>query len=143
MNDQQRERSDEVDRLNLFLEGILGNLGVGVVVLDQEQAVQVWNSAATDLWGLRPDEVVGRRLQSLDIGLPVEQVRDAVEDVLTRDGGGPRSLTLPALTRRGKQFDCVVRVLPLLDRTSAPYGALVLMSSPAGSAVSVAAGDEH
>jgi two-component system CheB/CheR fusion protein len=137
MNDQQRERSDEVDRLNLFLEGILGNLGVGVVVLDQEQAVQVWNGAATDLWGLRPDEVVGKHFLSLDIGLPVDRLRDVVGDVLAGGDGGAQSVAVPAVTRRGKEFECVVRVLPLQDRSGAPYGALVLTSGPDGGAVSV------
>src|SRR5205085_4030012 len=72
MNEEQRERSNEMDRLNLFLEGILGVLGVGVVVLDREQRVQLWNDAATELWGLRGDEVDGKTFLTLDIGLPVQ-----------------------------------------------------------------------
>jgi two-component system CheB/CheR fusion protein len=129
MNEQQRERADEVDRLNLFLEGILGNLGVGVVVLDTEQLVQVWNTSATELWGLRGDEVVGKHFMTLDIGLPVERIRDAVRAALGGDESA-HSLTLQAVNRRGRRFDCNVRVLPLLDRSSSAYGAILLMSGP-------------
>ncbi|MGN6372345.1 MAG: CheR family methyltransferase [Solirubrobacteraceae bacterium] len=131
MNEQQRERADEVDRLNMFLEGILGNLGVGVVVLDREQLVQVWNSSATDLWGLRGDEVVGKHFLTLDIGLPVEHFRGAIRSALARDGGA-QSVNVEAVNRRGKQFDCQVRVLPLLDRSDAAYGVIMLMSGPDG-----------
>jgi two-component system CheB/CheR fusion protein len=131
MNEQQRERADEVDRLNMFLEGILGNLGVGVVVLDKDQLVQVWNSSATDLWGLRGDEVLGKHFLTLDIGLPVEQLRSAIRSALARDGDA-RSLTVAAVSRRGKRFDCAVRVLPLLDRASTAYGVIMLMSGPDG-----------
>jgi two-component system, chemotaxis family, CheB/CheR fusion protein len=133
MNDQQRERSDEVDRLNLFLEGILGNLGLGVVVLDQEQAVQVWNSSAADLWGLRAEEVVGRHFLTLDIGLPVERLGGAIRDAL-REDGQPSRMTIEAVNRRGKHFDCTVRALPLLDRSERAYGVILLTSSPDGRA---------
>jgi two-component system CheB/CheR fusion protein len=131
MNEQQRERADEVDRLNLFLEGILGNLGVGVVVLDQDQLVQVWNTSAADLWGLRGDEVVGKHFMTLDIGLPVERVRGAVRSVLRRDEG-PQSVSIQAVNRRGKQFQCKVQVLPLLDRSEEAYGVILLMAGPGG-----------
>jgi two-component system CheB/CheR fusion protein len=131
MNEQQRERADEVDRLNLFLEGILGNLGVGVVVLDSEQVVQVWNSSSADLWGLRGDEVVGKHFMTLDIGLPVERIKSTIRSVLRQDGDA-QGVTVEAVNRRGKQFDCTVRILPLLDRTKAAYGAILLMSGPDG-----------
>jgi two-component system CheB/CheR fusion protein len=127
MNEQQRERSDEVDRLNLFLEGILGSLGVGVIVLDSDQLVQVWNASATELWGLRPDEVVGKHFLSLDIGLPVEKVRAAIRSALGGSGDAT-TLTIDSVNRRGRSFTCTVRVLPLLDRAETPYGAILLMS---------------
>jgi two-component system, chemotaxis family, CheB/CheR fusion protein len=57
MNDEQAVRSAELDRVNMFLEGIVGNLGVGVVVLDEEGRVQVWNANSSELWGMRADEV--------------------------------------------------------------------------------------
>jgi two-component system, chemotaxis family, CheB/CheR fusion protein len=139
MNDQQRERADEEDRLNLFLEGILSNLGVGVVVLDAEQLVQVWNSSAGELWGLRADEVVGKHFLGLDIGLPVERVRGEIRSTL-EDGSSGSSVTVPAVNRRGKQFECQVRILPLHDRAHATYGVILLMAGRDGS---VSAGAPH
>jgi two-component system CheB/CheR fusion protein len=131
MNEQQTERSDEVDRLNVFLEGILGNLGVGVVVLDEDQTVQVWNTSATELWGMRGDEVVGKHFLGLDIGLPVERVRDAIRAALGVDGSAA-TVMVDAVNRRGRTFQCTVRALPLLDRSARSYGVIVLMSGPDG-----------
>ena len=37
-------------------------------------------------------------------------------------------LTIDAVNRRGKAFECLVRVLPLLGEREAPYGAILLMS---------------
>ena len=62
MNDEQAERTIELDKANLFLEGILSSLGVGVVVLDRDQRVQVWNGNAAELWGLRRRRGRGRAL---------------------------------------------------------------------------------
>src|SRR5204863_10052957 len=102
MNEEQQERSNELDRLNLFLEGILGNLGVGVVVLDNEQRVQLWNGTATELWGLRGDEVDGRSFLTLDIGLPFRQVSDAIRTALS-DGGMQSQVTVEAINRKGRR----------------------------------------
>jgi two-component system, chemotaxis family, CheB/CheR fusion protein len=129
MNDEQRSRADEVDRLNMFLEGILGNLGVGVVVLDADHRVQLWNGSSADLWGLRGEEVDGRDFFSLDIGLPVGQARDAVRAAVG-DGGTESTVTIPAVDRRGKAFECTVRALPLRTREGNSFGAILLMSGP-------------
>lgn len=130
MNETHREHSRELDRLNLFLEGILGNLGLGVVVVDQHLRVQLWNESATDLWGLRAGEVDGQDLLALDIGLPVAELREPLARAL---GATPRTsdLRLEAINRRGRSFECEVRVLPLVTAASELYGAVVLLRDAA------------
>ncbi|HEY1358596.1 MAG TPA: CheR family methyltransferase [Thermoleophilaceae bacterium] len=127
VNTETQARSIELDRVNMFLEGILGSLGVGVVVIDREQTVQVWNASSMDLWGLRPDEVEGKPLLSLDINLPLGELREPISTAL---GGTaePLELTLDAVNRRGRGFRCWVRVLPLRDSGDEPYGAILLMA---------------
>lgn len=126
MNDEQREHGEEVDRLNLFLEGILGNLRVGVAVVDRENRVQLWNEGSRELWGLRADEAEGEDLLSLDIGLPVEQLRKPLDAAIS-DGHQNTDLTLAALNRRGQKFNCEVRVMPLFSATHGLFGGIVLM----------------
>ena len=129
MNEEQRERSGDLDRLNLFLESILGQLRLAVVVVDNDQRIQLWNSSATELWGLRAAEVIGEHLLTLDIGLPLEELKPMVRETISGDGDGAvRQVVLDAVNRRGRKFECLVRALPLSDPAGTRYGAVLLMS---------------
>jgi two-component system, chemotaxis family, CheB/CheR fusion protein len=126
MNEEQREHGEELDRLNLFLEGILGNLRVGVVVVDREFKLQLWNASSEDLWGLRPDEVEGEDFFSLDIGLPVDELRGPLEAAVSSSTESS-DMTLEAVNRRGRTFDCEIRVMPLFSANQGLFGGIVLM----------------
>src|SRR5437764_5252706 len=133
MNEIPGERAGELDRLNLFLETILGSLGVAVVVLDGEQRVQLWNDSAFDLWGLRADEVENQNFLSLDMGLPVEPLRDAVSAALA-DPPKASDVVVDAVTRRGRRVACSVRALPLSAADGGLYGVILLMTDAGGPA---------
>jgi two-component system CheB/CheR fusion protein len=127
MADVQSERTTELDRLNMFLEGILGNLGLGVVVLDEDQRVQLWNPSAAEFWGLRDHEVLGRHFLSLDIGFPVERLRTMIRNALS-DNGQEDKMTVDAVNRRGRSFTCQVRTLPLRADAGKPHGVILMMA---------------
>ena len=127
MNDEQLERSTELDRVNMFLEGILTSLGVGVAVLDSSRRVQVWNGESIELWGLRAEEVEGRRLEDLDIGLPVPKVLKLLDIAMGSDHE-PASDEVEAVNRRGRSFRCAVRALPLITPSNGVSGALLLFA---------------
>src|SRR5262249_42643993 len=74
VNQELRERTDETVRTNSFLTSILGSLRAGVVVIDRNLKVAIWNRRSEDLWGLRSDEAVGQPFLGLDIGLPTENL---------------------------------------------------------------------
>ncbi|MCW2967324.1 MAG: methyltransferase, CheR-type with sensor [Solirubrobacteraceae bacterium] len=126
MNEELRQRTVELDEVNAFLETILTAMGMAIAVLDRKGVVQVWNSHATDLWGLRADEAVGQHFLVLDIGLPVEDLKGALKIALS--GKEPRvERTLSAANRRGRAIECAVTLLPLSDGKE-PNGAIVLMA---------------
>jgi two-component system CheB/CheR fusion protein len=127
MNDEQRERAAELDRVNLFLEGILGNFGVGVVVVDHEHRVQIWNASSTELWGLRPDEVEGQALHKLDLGLPVKELQDPIRGALSPQAETSER-TLDAINRRGRPIRLHVKVMPLMASADQSFGALIMMT---------------
>src|SRR5205085_5492797 len=77
-NNELRQRSLDLDEINIYLEAILGSLGSGVIVMNRQLAVRVWNRVSEDLWGLRSDEVEGQLFLNLDIGLPVNQLSESV-----------------------------------------------------------------
>jgi two-component system, chemotaxis family, CheB/CheR fusion protein len=128
MNTEVTTRATELDRLNLFFEGILGALRVGVVVIDRDHKVQIWNAMSNDLWGLRADEVEDTDFMSLDIGLPVKQLEDAIARAF---GGSSNAIEerVEAVNRRGKRFECVVRVIPLRTHSGDIYASMILTAS--------------
>jgi len=106
-NQQLRHSGDELNRANAFLENVLSNFHEGVVVVDGDLRVQAWNNRAEDLWGLRQTEVVGKHLMNLDLGLPVEHLRQPLRRCLTGESPFER-LTLQATNRRGRAIELAV-----------------------------------
>lgn len=66
INDTLRERSIELDDARNFLDSLVNSVHLGMVVVDREMRVVVWNRGCEELWGLRSDETVGAALTSLD-----------------------------------------------------------------------------
>lgn len=101
VNQQLRQRGVDLARNNVFLGGILRHVPLAVVVLNGELHVEVWNETATELWGLRQNEVVGKHFFALDIGLPMEQLRQPLQ-ALSREPDTPLELVVDATNRRGR-----------------------------------------
>src|SRR4051794_20920477 len=92
INEELRERSEELDTINEFMQAVLTSLHSGVIVLDRDLRVTVWNSPAEDMWGIRQNEAIDQHLLALDIGLPVDELRPALRNVL--NGGNDETLVL-------------------------------------------------
>ncbi len=143
INDELRERTAELDNANTFLEAILTSLRAGVAVVNRDMQVRVWSRRAEDLWGLRPDEVVGQHFLNLDIGLPTDQLRPLIRRVLAGDPD-IQEIRLGAVNRRGRSVEVRVVGTPLSRHGDETTGAILVMdvinSGPDGAA-SVPAGD--
>jgi two-component system, chemotaxis family, CheB/CheR fusion protein len=126
VNDELRQRTEEMNQLNLFLQSVLGSLRSGAVVVNQNLDVLVWNQRAEDLWGLRADEVKGKSLLNLDIGLPVRELRDVIRPPLQGDTDFAE-VTLDATNRRGKRIKCRVTCTPLMPVQGRRDGVILLM----------------
>ena len=125
MNDELRNRSTELNSTNSFLEAVFASLKHAVVVIDRDMRVQVWNPEASNLWGLRADEVQDTYFFGLDIGLPVTELHQPAIDVL--GGSAPRrEVTLSATNRKGRPLTCRVSVSPLRSSDTIT-GAILLM----------------
>jgi two-component system, chemotaxis family, CheB/CheR fusion protein len=129
MNDELRQRTFELNDVNAFLETILTTIGLSVVVLDRQLHVQLWNGQSRELWGLGSEDVEGRHLLGLDIGLPVEQLRPMLLACLKGDNGG-QQMTLDAVNRRGKSIRCKVSCTTLSPLGDGVVTGLILMMEP-------------
>jgi two-component system, chemotaxis family, CheB/CheR fusion protein len=130
-NEELRNRSSELNAVNGFLEAVFSSLRSAVVVVDPEFQVLVWNDRATELWGVRQAEAQQKHLMSLDIGLPLGDLRQPIRDVASGNTTGAETV-LSAVNRRGKRFECRVAVTPLRQSDGQPSGAIILMDEVAG-----------
>jgi len=103
VNDEMRQRGTDLSRSNVFLGGILRSVPLAVIVLNEQLQVELWNDVAADLWGLRADEVSGKHLFGLDIGLPVEQLKQPIAGLM-RAGDRRFEAEIDAMNRRGRQI---------------------------------------
>ncbi|HLJ07676.1 MAG TPA: PAS domain-containing protein, partial [Acidimicrobiia bacterium] len=126
INDELRMRTGELDEVNDFLESMLVSQRGGLVIVDQDLRISVWNDASAELWGLRRDETPGQHFLNLDIGLPVEELRQPIRAVLTGESPGD-TVVLDATNRRGREFRCRVSIAPLLDRERQIRGVMLSM----------------
>jgi two-component system CheB/CheR fusion protein len=125
MNEELRQSSDELNQVNAFLESILVSFGGGVIVLDRDLVVLMWNNKAEDLWGLRADEVRGRHFLNLDIGLPTDGLRQPIRACLA--GEARPEVVADAVNRRGKSIRCSVNCTPLIDHGKDIRGVILFM----------------
>jgi two-component system CheB/CheR fusion protein len=125
VNEMLNARGVELDQANAHLQSVLTGIDCGVIVVDEELVVRIWNHWSEDLWGLRAPEVEGKHLMNLDFGLPVADVVQLVRSVLERDPGSQRA-TYPARSRRGRDFTCLVTCSPLAA-AGTRSGAILLM----------------
>jgi two-component system, chemotaxis family, CheB/CheR fusion protein len=126
MNDELRRRTQEIDDVNGFLETILTTIGLAVAVIDRDQRVQIWNGNARELWGLTSDEAEGQHLMALEVGLPIDQLRQQVRETLS--GQSERQVVvLDATNRRGKPFKCRVTCLPLVSGGDGNISGVIMM----------------
>jgi two-component system, chemotaxis family, CheB/CheR fusion protein len=125
-NGELQERTREVNELNAFMQSVLTSLRAGVVVLDQDMRIQLWNNHAEELWGVRRDEAVGERLLNLDIGLPLEPLEPVIRSLLEGDSDREAGTTLKAVNRRGRPVRVHVSVRALEDHQDVT-GAILVM----------------
>jgi two-component system CheB/CheR fusion protein len=126
INEALRKRTEQLNDANAHMDSIMTSLLSGVIVVDRNLHVRLWNARSQELWGMRYDEVIGKSLASLDIGLPVDQLRKplraAIEDDVTQD-----ELKVAAVNRRGRAIECQIRLTRLRGHDSDPLGAIIFV----------------
>ena len=125
VNEELRLRGSELGRSNVFLSGILRSVPLGVIVMNDDLHVELWNDVAAELWGLRHEEVKGKHFFGLDIGLPVEQLREPIAGLI-HSPDNTAELHLDATNRRGRHIALRVS-LANVGGTEHGRGVIVLM----------------
>ena len=129
-NEELQQRSDSLNQVNAFMESILTSIRGGVIVLDTDLMIQIWNGQSQEMWGLRQEEVQGRQFLTLDTGLPIEPLMQPVRTCLS-GANSHFEIVLDAHNRRGQLLTCKVTVTPLLDASGVTCGVILLMEQQA------------
>ena len=125
MNEEMQIRTSELDETRTFLQGVLGSIAAGVVVVDANFKIRSWNRGAEEMWGLRADEVVNKPFFQLEFGLPTGELHAVARQSL--DTGRPQApVRLLAINRKGHTINCAVTCSPLESRGR---GVVLLMES--------------
>ena len=128
MNDELRRRGEELNDLNGFLESIFASLSSGVIVIDRELRVLVWNTQSEEMWGLRAAEAIDSNVLALDIGLPVDQLASSLRAVLSGQTTMAEA-TVTAVNRRGKTLECDVSCSPLTALDGSVRGVIIMVDA--------------
>ena len=126
INDSLQERSDELDAARVFVDSLIDSVQLGMVVVDQQMRVLVWNQACEELWGLRAAEVTGTSLTDLDIGLPMDVVRPLAVAAFLSPHPVDETV-LEAINRRGKPIQLRISSSSFRAAGTDVNGALLLM----------------
>lgn len=126
INDMLRERSLELDEAKRFQDSLVDSIQSGMVVVDREMKIVLWNRGCEDLWGLRGDETIGSRLTALDIGLPLDGVLPLIGNAFV-DPDTSGEVVVDAVNRRGRPARVRVTCTPFRSGEGTVGGALLLM----------------
>jgi len=130
INNQLRESTKDLNHVNSFLNAILASLNAGVAVVDSQFNILSWNTKSEDLWGLRQDEIKGKNLFSLDIGLPIEQLRGPILDCIA-DKTQSQRIILDAINRKGQSIQCEIIFNQLVDPNQVCQGVIIIIKESA------------
>ncbi|OMC31333.1 chemotaxis protein CheR [Mycobacterium colombiense] len=126
INDMLRERSLELDEAKLFQDSLIDSVRMGMVVVDREMKVILWNRGCEELWGLRADETTGTGLTNLDIGLPLDAVRPLIGNAFV-DPESSGQVVVEAVNRRGRPATVRITCTSFRSSEGTVGGALLLM----------------
>jgi two-component system CheB/CheR fusion protein len=126
INDMLRERSLELDEAKNYLDSLIDSVRMGMVVVDREMKVVLWNRGCEELWGLRSDETVGTGLTALDIGLPLDSVRPLIGNAFV-DPDSAGETEVDTVNRRGRPARVRITCTSFRSAAGAVGGAMLLI----------------
>jgi hypothetical protein len=122
---QLRIKADELDRLREFSENILESLNDGLAVVNRDDRVVRWNRRLEELYGLRHEAAVGRRLDEILDPPFFDVLRNARRD----SPDGAAVYRVPLETRHPSPRSMLVNAAttPLRDAAGATAGTILII----------------
>ena len=116
-----------VSAIGGFTDALLSSVEQAVIVVDSELRITKWSRAASELWGLREEEVEDQHLLNLDIGVRVGELREPIRRVLA--GSEQEPVRLEGHNRRGQAVRCEVGFTQLRSHLDELQGVILVMTA--------------
>jgi two-component system, chemotaxis family, CheB/CheR fusion protein len=103
MNVELQQHAVEMETTNVFLRSILSSARDGIVVLDRDFKINLWNRKADQICGARFKDLKNKSFFDLDIGVPTEKFKALIRASMSKRFK-TQKVTLRSTNRRGKVF---------------------------------------
>ena len=122
---QLRVKADELARMREFSENILESLNDGLAVINRDNRIVRWNRRLEELYGVRHEDAVGRRLGELFDHAFLEVLASATHE----SPEGAAFYKVPLTTRHpaGRRLLVNVATTPLRDSDGAIGGTIIII----------------
>jgi two-component system NtrC family sensor kinase len=122
---QLRVKADELERMRQFSENILESLNDGLAAVNRDDRVVRWNRRLEELYGLRHEVAVGRRLDEIFDQAFLEVVRSTRLE--SAEGGACYRVPLCTHHEPARRLLVNIATTPLRDSDGAVAGSIVVI----------------
>lgn len=123
-HDSLKKERKELEAMHNYLDRILENLSVGIIVLDSHRKISVINRAAEMIFGIEADQEKGRRLEDVFSG----EILDDIRQVLERVWNGETVIDYETSFEHngGVVFDLALTPSVVRDKNKTPMGTVII-----------------
>jgi len=121
-------KASELQRMRLYSENVIESIMVGVIVVDSEGKITVWNSSMESLYGLASADAIGENLEDVFPPDLLQTLREVLEGPfwLAKETGRLRKTYLEASGGQGKLVD--ITLSPFVVHDDVVTGTLLVFN---------------
>ncbi len=123
--EEQARRATELARLKEFNENIIESISVGVMVLNLRGRITNWNGALEQIYGLKREEAIDRRITEVFQSEMLRALRDLMERSEWRRGEPANIYKFRARSADGRDLTLNISLAALQTKTAEIEGSLV------------------
>ncbi len=121
----QAQRAKELARLKEFNENIIESINVGVMVISLHGRITNWNGALEEIYGLKREQAIGRRITEVFQAEMLKALRALMERNEWRQGEPANVYKFRAHAADGRELTLNISLAALQSKTSEVEGTLV------------------
>jgi two-component system, NtrC family, sensor kinase len=127
--EEQARRAKELARLKDFNENIIESISVGVMVVNLHGRITNWNGALEQIYGLKREEVIGRRIAEVFQSEMLRALRDLMSRGEWREGEPANIYKFRAQTPDGRDLTLNISLAALQSKTAEIEGSLIAIEN--------------